>query len=90
VLVVEVLSQSTADIDKGDKLEDYLALASLREYVLLESRKIGATLYRREGASWVLHPVRAGGTLVLASVGLEMPLADLYEGTGLLEADEPD
>jgi Uma2 family endonuclease len=87
VLVVEVLSESTAEIDRGDKLEDYLALPSMREYLLLETRKVGGTLYRRESDVWVVHPLRAGAMLCLVSVGLELTLADLYAHTGLLEAD---
>jgi Uma2 family endonuclease len=36
VLVVEVLSPSTAAFDRGDKFADYRALPSLREYLLID------------------------------------------------------
>jgi Uma2 family endonuclease len=78
VLVCEVLSPSTADDDQGIKRLRYQRLASLREYLLLDSRRYAATLYRRSGDDWTVHDLGAGATLNLSSIGLTLALDDLY------------
>lgn len=80
VLVVEVLSESTAAYDRGRKFEIYQQIPSLREYLLVEADRQHADLFRRNAEGlWVLHPVAAGGTLSLESVGLELAMATIYE-----------
>lgn len=78
VLVCEVLSPSTADDDQGTKRLDYQGLASLQEYLLLDSRRRAATLYRRTGDGWTVHDLSAGDPLHLTSIGLALPLDELY------------
>ena len=71
VLVVEVLSPSTAAFDRGDKFAGYRALPSLAEYLLVDVDRQRCELYRK-GADglWVLHPSNAGEPVQLASVDL--------------------
>lgn len=71
VLVVEVLSPSTAAFDRGDKFADYRALPSLAEYLLVDADRQRCELYRK-GADglWVLHPGAVGQEVQLASVDL--------------------
>ncbi|PKQ70958.1 Uma2 family endonuclease [Raineya orbicola] len=54
-IVIEVLSPTTALRDNNEKLECYLSLASLREYHLVDSRKMRIKSYRRAGEDWLLH-----------------------------------
>ncbi|MDG4559170.1 MAG: Uma2 family endonuclease [Candidatus Contendobacter sp.] len=85
-LLVEVLSNETARIDRGEKLFAYARLDSLHAYLLLEQDRIGATLHWREGGDWrwaVFSDPHA--ELTLPCAGLTIQLAELYEGTGLLE-----
>ncbi|MEM6782865.1 MAG: Uma2 family endonuclease [Bacteroidota bacterium] len=85
-LIVEVLSSSTSAYDRGGKFEAYRQIASLREYVLIAQDRRHIELFRKEPAGgdgadrWVLYDVAGDGTLTLASVGAEVPLAALYEG----------
>jgi Uma2 family endonuclease len=87
VLVVEVLSPSTAAFDRGDKFADYRLLPTLAEYLLVDVDRQRCDLYRK-GADglWVLHPVGSGEPLALASVDLHIPAnalwADLEPPTG--------
>ncbi len=82
VLVVEVLSPSTAAFDRGDKFASYRALPSLAEYLLVDADQQRCELYRK-GADglWVLHPGATGQGVQLASVDLvvtgELLWADL-------------
>ncbi len=79
VLVVEVLSPSTAAFDRGDKFADYRQLASLREYLLVDVNSRRCDLHRL-GADglWVLHPTQGDQPLVLSSVNLILAAADLW------------
>ena len=87
-LVVEVLSPSTAAWDRGRKFELYQQIAELDEYLLIEQDRVHADLFRRNAEGlWVLHPIGPGGTVKLASVGVELPLEALYEDVALTAQD---
>ncbi|MEZ5448293.1 MAG: Uma2 family endonuclease [Thiolinea sp.] len=46
-MLVEVLSRSTRQNDKGSKLTEYLALPSLQEYMLIEQDFVEIQVLRR-------------------------------------------
>lgn len=78
-LIVEVLSPSTEAYDRGGKFAQYRQLATLQEYVLIQSEQVGVERFRRnEQGLWVLYPYEAGETLTLESVGLSLPVEALY------------
>ena len=79
VLVVEVLSNSTATFDVGDKFAAYQQLDSLQEYVLVDQERIRVQIYRRREGRWWVDSVGPGGRLHLESVALEGPVEALYE-----------
>ncbi len=83
-LVCEVRSQSTADFDKGDKFEAYKRLSSLSEYLILDNRRAQATLFQKgEDGVWRYLTIYEGAEVPLESVGLRMPLAQIYGGLTL-------
>ena len=53
VLLAEVLSDSTARNDKGEKREKYLAIESLQAYLILSQTEVMVTVYQRCGDEWV-------------------------------------
>lgn len=79
ILIVEVLSPSTEDGDRKIKLPAYRALASVREIVLIDARRVYCELHRRASDHW-RHDllVAPAHSLRLESVGLELPLERLY------------
>ena len=79
VMVFEVLSPSTAAIDRIQKNEEYRGTASIRRYVMLEQGRAAATVFERVGEDWVGHIV-TGETLSLPEVGVELPMAAVYAG----------
>ena len=81
LLIVEVLSPSTAAYDRGDKFAAYRQVDSLREYLLIDLVRRRSEVYRK-GADglWVLHPFDTGQTVHLASVELELPAATMFAG----------
>lgn len=88
-LIVEILSPSTERHDRRTKLPIYRQLESVREIVLIDSDSIYAEVHRRAGTQWMTELLRGGqAVLALSSVGIDIPLAGLYEGTGLAEPKE--
>lgn len=80
LLVVEVLSDSTAAYDRGLKFEYYQKLDSLCEYLLVEQDRRHADLFRRNAQGlWVLHPIDQQGVVTLESVGISLDLDVIYE-----------
>ena len=80
VLVVEVLSPSTAAYDRGAKFAAYRQLPSLAEYLLVEVDTRRCDLFRKrpEDGLWVLHPSAPGEAVQLASVGLVISAEALW------------
>ena len=79
VLIIEVLSPSTAAFDRGEKFAHYRRLESLQEYMLVDIDTRRTDLYRKGGdAMWVLHPFEGGETLQLASVALNITAEALF------------
>jgi len=75
-LLVEVLSPSTEEVDRGSKLQDYQRIPSLQEYVLV-SQHPRLEIYRRlSSGSWEYRDVREG-VVTLAS-GATLDLSILY------------
>lgn len=79
-LIVEVLSDSTAAYDRGEKFRAYRSIESLEEYVLLDQDKQYAEIFRKDASGhWVLYPAEAGESLQLESVALIRSFAEVYE-----------
>lgn len=80
-LIVEVLSDSTEASDRGDKFVDYQELETLREYVLINTKRQRVECFRRnEQGLWVLQFYTPQQTSFrLDSIGFEATIAALYE-----------
>jgi Uma2 family endonuclease len=81
-LLVEVISRQGVMRDHVTKKYAYQAIPSLEEYVLVDSRRIWAALYRRfaDKRSWNEHVFCAGDAVLLASIEREIAVDDLYGG----------
>jgi Uma2 family endonuclease len=88
-LIVEILSPSTDRHDRRVKLPVYRQIETVQEILLVASDERYAELHRRAGMQWITEILRGGeSVLALASVGIEIPLAELYDGIGLGEDGE--
>ena len=90
VVVFEVLSPSTTSNDRIVKAREYQATPSVQRYVMLEQDSVGATVYARSRDSWTHEILVAGSVLALPEIGIELPLAELYEGLVFEAEPEPD
>ena len=79
MLITEVLSESTEARDRFEKRLAYQRIASVREYVLVEQRRVRISVYRRQENGWVLDSLGAGDALRLDSVSLELAVESVYE-----------
>lgn len=80
VLIVEVLSESTRDYDRGAKFNFYKQIPALREYVVIESERPHVECYRRtEDDQWLVEMVAdLDATVKLTSIACEIPLRQMY------------
>jgi Uma2 family endonuclease len=80
-LIVEVLSDSTARFDRGDKFDAYATIDCLREYVLVASDRASVEVFSRQlDGRWLLaKAIGTEASAALESVGCKLALADIYE-----------
>jgi Uma2 family endonuclease len=80
ILLVEVLSESTRDYDRGTKFNFYKQIPTLQEYVVVESENPHVECYRRtRGDQWLIEMYDdLDATVTLESVACEIPLQRIY------------
>lgn len=80
ILIIEVLSPSTADFDRGTKFNRYRSLDSLQEYVLISQDKPKVEVwYREEKNLWrISNAIGLEAKVFLHSIDCEISLADIY------------
>jgi Uma2 family endonuclease len=77
-VLVEVLSPSTEDYDRGEKLDHYKRIPSLREVMLVAHETRQVIVWRHSGESWVSSAVGDGGVVELESVGCVLPVEQIH------------
>jgi len=83
VLVIEVLSKSTSDYDRGAKFRKYCSLPSFQEYVLIDQyQPIVDTLFRADNKSWnMVTTIGLDKTIHLRSLDVTIRMEDIYKNT---------
>ncbi|MCA9791203.1 MAG: Uma2 family endonuclease [Candidatus Eremiobacteraeota bacterium] len=81
-LIVEVLSPSTQDYDRGEKFLLYQSLPSFSEYLTVSQNEVLVERYSRQNADqWLLtRHYRPGDELLLDSLGITLELGRIYRG----------
>lgn len=77
-LLVEVLSPSTENYDRGEKLAHYKRIPSLREVMLVAHDDRRVDLWRRTESGWMQLVFRDGDRIELTSLDCTLPLRDVY------------
>ncbi len=80
-LIVEILSESTADFDRGYKFTYYKSIESFTEYILIAQDRPHVTQFiKQSDNSWLQHEFNAiEDKFYLASLDCELELAELYQ-----------
>jgi Uma2 family endonuclease len=77
-LLVEVLSPSTEEYDRGEKLTHYKQIPSLREVALVAHDEQRVDLWRRTGKRWTQLTFRGSEPLVLESLDCTLSLDEIF------------
>ncbi len=85
-VIIEILSRSTKNYDRGDKFKLYRDLPSLREYILIDSEAVSIEAFSINGQGfWELKEYTdAANELYIRTIQLYIQVSDIYEDTGLL------
>ncbi len=79
-LIVEVLSPSTENIDRREKLLTYKKIEDLQEYVLVSQEEIEVELCRKDkNNNWIKYVLGKDDAVILNSVNLQLPMGEIYE-----------
>ncbi|MFN8395374.1 MAG: Uma2 family endonuclease [Bacteroidia bacterium] len=89
ILLVEVLSESTADRDRGIKWMHYQTLESLREYVLIEQHIPQVFVLTKSSlGEWVLRTyIGMDAVIHLHSLNIDIPMTGIYHGVEFQETE---
>lgn len=78
-IIVEVLSESTQLRDRTEKFDCYKKMSSLKEYVLVDSKKKQIEIYHRQANGWLLNTANEKGDTI-DIMGCNIALEDVYYG----------
>jgi len=81
LIVIEVLSDSTRDFDRGNKFNFYRSIPTLREYILIDQYRIHVEQYSlNENGEWMTAEYRAADDILqFSSVDFQIKISELYE-----------
>lgn len=77
-VIIEVLSKSTEEYDKGDKWTAYKTISSLKQYVLISQDKHLVETFDYQNGEWIYNAFRGLDATATIS-GLAIPLSKLYQ-----------
>ena len=82
VLIVEVLSPTSTDFDRGTKFEQYKSIPAFAEYLLVAQDRVHvARRIKRDDGSWnetVFESLSA--VIHIDTAGIDLALSEIYEG----------
>jgi Uma2 family endonuclease len=80
VIIIEILSKSTENYERGKKFENYRKIKSLQEYLLVSQEEIHVDHYQRQtNQLWTFQSYTSPEEkIILTSVNAELILADVY------------
>lgn len=80
LLIVEVMSPSTAIFDRTDKFIACRSIPTLKEYVLVSSNKVSVEIYRKNGDDnwYLITETDLNADIEFSSINLKIPLKEIY------------
>ena len=79
-ILIEVLSKSTQDYDRGLKFEAYRSLKSCQDYILIDQERVHLEYYHKlPDNRWALTEFKtAEASLTIESLDFEIPISQIY------------
>ncbi len=86
-VIIEILSKSTADYDRGTKFSFYREIATLKEYILIDSTKISVEMFSKQhDGKWLLSEYKnIADSFYITTISLTLLLKDVYEDVSIEE-----
>ena len=80
-VIIEVLSKSTKDYDRGSKFTLYRDIKSLKEYITIDSESVHVESWsRNEDNTWLLSEYKSiADMMTFKALQINTPLSDIYE-----------
>ena len=85
IVLIEILSPSTKNYDRGGKFKLYRDIPSLKEYILIDSESVNTEVFRiNTGGHWELEEYKTlEATLLIEALSISINIGDIYMGTKL-------
>ncbi len=83
-VLLEVMSASTEDYDRGRKFVRYRSIPSFQEYILIDSQSVGVEVWRKNDlGQWTLMEQISDptGQFTIQAIGLTIALSQTYART---------
>jgi Uma2 family endonuclease len=92
IVVFEILSPTSGQIDRIIKVREYAAVPSIRRYVILESSSAGLLVFEREDAkeAWKAITLTDEDILRVPEISIEIPVAEFYDSIDFSGDSHPD
>lgn len=86
-VIIEILSKSTMDYDRGTKFNLYRSIKTLKEYILIDSTKISVEHFlKQQDNSWNLTEFKElADSFTISTISLTLLLQDIYEDVSFSE-----
>ncbi len=86
-VIIEILSKSTQDYDRGSKFMLYRSIKTLKEYILIDSTTISVEHFEKEtDNSWRLTEFKQlTDNFFISTISLTLQLRDVYEDVSIEE-----
>jgi Uma2 family endonuclease len=83
--IIEVLSKTTRDYDRGGKFHLYRSIKTLKEFILIDSLNVSVEIYTRQNdGSWLLKEfTQLSDSFTISTIGLTLQLKDIYEDVSI-------
>jgi Uma2 family endonuclease len=85
LILIEVLSESTKDYDRGGKFHQYKSIPSLKEYLTVSQTEmlVDHSVHQPDGG-WLTHEIGPQNpSIYLTSLEVQLELADIYRKVSL-------
>jgi len=85
-VLIEILSPSTRNYDRGGKFKLYRDIPTLKEFIIVDSEAVAIESFRlNERGHWELEEYKlASDNLDFPCLAISVPLSEIYAGTKLL------
>jgi Uma2 family endonuclease len=86
-VIIEVLSKSTKNYDRGEKFKLYRDIKTLKEYILVDSESIHIEIFRlNENDHWELEEYSSlANALIIKAIGETLLLSEIYDNVPVAE-----